>query len=161
MIEKIKMSLPSKAWPYYTTRLCVCRHDLAINPELLAAWLRCDQLLKEHRAKGIVDHKDRNSLNDSPDNLRYVTASQSLANRGKIKTRNGIKTTSRFIGVSKLKNVHGKRGWSGFYKSKGKIFRRYFSLEEDAARWRDSMAIKHMGEFACLNFQQHKAWSIR
>lgn len=91
-----------------------------------------------------IDHKDRDKLNNKPNNLRESTPTQNCANRGK-RSNN----TSGFKGVSlhKLTNkfqaeieVSGKRIYLGLFES-----------AELAAIAYNKEAIDKCGEFANLN----------
>jgi hypothetical protein len=95
----------------------------------------------------LVDHRNRDTLDNRRENLRLATHSQNQFNKGKTSR----KTTSRFIGVFFEKysgrwvartTVEGKRIWLG-----------RFDNEIDAARVYDEAAKKYHGEFAQLNFQ--------
>jgi hypothetical protein len=94
----------------------------------------------------LVDHKNRNTLDNRRENLRLATHSQNQCN----KSKTSKKTSSRFIGVFFEKSsakwvariaLRGKRFWLG-----------RFSSEIDAAHAYDAAAKKHHGEFAKLNF---------
>lgn len=91
-----------------------------------------------------VDHRNHNGLDNRNCNLRICTQSQNQANKRKSYGRN------RFKGVIQS----GKSGkWIariGVNKKKYIIGR--FDSEVDAALAYDAAAIKHFGEFACLNF---------
>jgi hypothetical protein len=96
-----------------------------------------------HTPKGMhVDHRDRNGLNNRPDNLRNCTPAQNEYNkppRGK---------RSRFKGVY----PDGDK-WYAVIKHKGKTY--YlgtFDDEIEAARARDRKARELEGEYAYLNF---------
>lgn len=98
----------------------------------------------------LVDHKNRNSLDNRRDNLRRATHSQNACNRSKRKT----KTTSRYIGVYFQKSA-GK--WATFIRNKGKkTWLGYYVNEVEAAKAYDAAARKYHGEFASLNFPEEK-----
>jgi hypothetical protein len=94
--------------------------------------------------KIIVDHKDRDRLNNSRSNLRVCTSSQNSANRSKTK------------GVSKFKGVtrhHGK--WEARLVHEGRIFHfGHFRAEKTAARVYDKSALEKFGEFALTNLPE-------
>lgn len=96
----------------------------------------------------MVDHKDRNRLNNKRSNLRSVTHSQNMMNTAK-KTRMG-RASSRFRGVY-LRSDTGM--WAAEIREfKKKTNLGCFENEEDAAKAYDSAAIALRGEFAMLNF---------
>jgi hypothetical protein len=87
----------------------------------------------------VVDHINRNTLDNRKSNLRVVTTQQNSWNR--------VGTTNGFKGVAKHKYgycsqimVNGKHIYCGFFKSK-----------IDAARRYDEVAKQHYGEFALTN----------
>ncbi len=93
----------------------------------------------------VVDHRDRDGMNNQRSNLRRCTQSQNMANQ---KVRGG---KSKFKGVWLAPN--GK--WSVTIGFKQKV--RYlgtFISESDAAKAYDAEAVKLYGEFAYLNFPQ-------
>ncbi|MFH1370433.1 MAG: AP2 domain-containing protein [Planctomycetota bacterium] len=96
--------------------------------------------------KGIlVDHRNRDSLDNRRDNLRFATPAQNMCNRRKRKN-----TSSQYIGVYFDNRIHrwvakifadGKRIWLGCFLS-----------ELDAAHAYDIAARKYHKDFANLNF---------
>lgn len=97
----------------------------------------------------LVDHIDRNGLNNQRSNLR--TGSHLVNNKNRCADRN---STSRFVGVCWHKR---DKVWQAqFGKTiNGKVEQIYigsFKLEEDAARARDAVAKSHNAELAYLNF---------
>lgn len=96
----------------------------------------------------LVDHVNRNTLDNRKANLRLATKSQNMQNRGKISS----KTSSRFIGVY-LERRTGRWVSCIEHHSK-KISLGTFGNEIDAAKAYDKAAKKHRGEFARLNFPE-------
>ena len=88
-----------------------------------------------------VDHRDRNTRNDDPSNLRLATLRQQRANQEKRRD-----SRNRFKGVRKL--PHGK--WQARLCDRNLGI---YSSEEEAARAYDRAAIDEFGEFACINFK--------
>lgn len=91
----------------------------------------------------IVDHKNRNSLDNRRENLRFCTVSQNTAN-----SRRHQDSRYPYRGVSLR---YGK--WQAYIRKNGN----YHSLGayidiEDAARAYDRKALELFGEFAVLNF---------
>jgi len=95
-----------------------------------------------------ADHIDiPETLNNSRDNLRPATLSESGANR-----RKRANCSSQYRGVCWDKH-HGK--WRAFIKINGKKKSLgYHVIEEDAARAYDRKAYEVFGEFANLNFPE-------
>jgi hypothetical protein len=92
----------------------------------------------------LVDHRNRNSLDNQRLNLRICTNSQNHAN-----VRPTIRNKSGFKGVSWA--AHTKK-WQALIKVDGKT--RYlgqYSTPEEAARVYDVAAKQYFGEFALLN----------
>lgn len=93
----------------------------------------------------IVDHKNRNRLDNTRTNLRLSTRAENARNTGK--QRN---TSSRFKGVDYSRY---NEKWRARLRCHGKrISLGYFDVEEDAARAYDLAAVQYFGEFARLNF---------
>lgn len=94
----------------------------------------------------MIDHIDRNGLNNQRSNLRICTRQQNAWNQEK--KRPG---TSKYKGVY-FDSVRSK--WmcrmriNGITKNLGR-----FENEEDAAKTYDKHALLHFGEFSCLNFK--------
>lgn len=90
----------------------------------------------------IVDHIDRNPLNDKLSNLRWASHSQSQQNRSPKK--------GKFKGVY---HSHSKKHpwWARIQVGRRPIHLGHFSTAEDAATAYNHAAIKYHGEFACLN----------
>jgi len=91
-----------------------------------------------------VDHKDRNGLNNTRENLRVCTNSQNCKNRVKSKSN-----TTGYKGVGACGNGKFKATIGNDSKL---IHLGIFDTKEDAARAYDEAAKKLHGEFAKLNF---------
>ncbi|MEK6879786.1 MAG: hypothetical protein AABY22_09275 [Nanoarchaeota archaeon] len=111
------------------------------------------RLIMNAQPRQIIDHIDKNGLNNKKSNLRFCNTSQNAANhhpRGKSKylgvcpklrkwkTRNG-KEKSRQVWVAQL-TMNYKR-----------MFFKYFETEIESAKAYNEVAIKYHGKFANLN----------
>jgi hypothetical protein len=97
----------------------------------------------------LVDHRNRNTLDNRRGNLRLATHTENQRNKGKT----SAKTTSRFKGVRFRKDRSRRKRWEGRIFVNGKrILLGYFMTEEEAAKAYDEAAKKYFGEFASLNF---------
>lgn len=109
---------------------------------------RTAQYLHQFLMPGVprIDHLDGNGCNDQQHNLRAATHAQNM--QGFQHKRRG--TTSKFRGVSWNKPA---RKWLARIRVCGKdLHLGCFDSEEDAARARDTAALKYFGKNAHLNF---------
>lgn len=92
----------------------------------------------------LIDHKDRNRLNNKRKNLREATKAQNAMNS---QARRRVKSTS------KMKGVTFRRGrWRMTIKlPNGKIIDKLFRKESEAAEAYNDFARKHFGDFARIN----------
>lgn len=95
------------------------------------------------RSSKVVDHKNRNGLDNRKENLRIGNQSLNLANQKK-----NTKNTSGYKGVCWHKTL---KYWVAALKVKGKNNVKYRKTKEEAALAYNEMAIKYFGEFALLN----------
>ena len=93
----------------------------------------------------LVDHEDRNGLNNRRLNIRAATYSQNNANRGK--NKNGC--TSQYRGVNWCKDKRKFR--AGIVVNRKIIHLGMFVSEEEAALAYNASALQHFGAFASLN----------
>lgn len=95
----------------------------------------------------MIDHKDRNGLNNQRANLRLCTPSQNCINKKKqCNNKSGFRGVSRYTPEGKWVAqiaVNGRHTRIGFYSTK-----------EAAAVAYDLAAIKYHGEFAVVNFPE-------
>jgi hypothetical protein len=97
----------------------------------------------------MVDHINRDGLDNRRSNLRPCTNSQNLLNAAKRRTNYGTSLSSTYKGVSWNK---GHNKWRSYVFLGGKqIFLGYFVSEVDAALTYNRAATQHYGEFARLN----------
>lgn len=95
------------------------------------------------------DHRNGDPLDNQRHNLRLATQQQQAMNT---RHRNG----KRFKGVSFCPTIHGKYRcrvpWRARIRVAGKLISLgFYSTEEAAAQAYNNAALKHFGEFACLN----------
>jgi len=95
----------------------------------------------------VVDHKDRNGLNNTKSNLRLATYSQNCCNRIISRPK-----SSKYRGVIYIKKTNKYR--AGIAMKGEKIHLGCFENEEAAGRAYDKAAKELHGEFAVLNFPQ-------
>ncbi len=98
----------------------------------------------------IVDHINRNPLDNRRSNLRITSRTINNINRGKNKTWKGRPTSSAYRGVSWNKEM--KMWQASFWFDSKQRHLGYFAEEEDAARAYDVRAYEVHGEYAYQNF---------
>jgi hypothetical protein len=92
----------------------------------------------------VIDHINRNGLDNRKANLRLATVAQNAQNAGKRKNRSGYK------GVWFAKE---KRKWrAAIWKNNKRIYLGYFNSPLEAALTYDHAAKLYHGQFASLNF---------
>ena len=98
----------------------------------------------DSNAKLVIDHIDRNKVNNQVTNLRWATQQQNMMN---MTIRTG--TSSQYKGVAYHKT---KSKWCAYIMFDRKLLHiGLFANEEDAARAYNAKAIELFGEFANLN----------
>lgn len=91
----------------------------------------------------VIDHINRNRLDNRRSNLRLCTVTQNAINRSK------KESSSRYIGVSWKKT---KNKWYAQIKQNKKVkYLGLFECEKEAAKRYNEEAINLFGEFAVLN----------
>jgi hypothetical protein len=93
----------------------------------------------------LVDHWNRDGLDNRRCNLRIANYSQNAANSGP-----SVRNTSGYKGVTFSRRADK---WQAGIQVNGKFqFLGHWATREDAARAYDAAATKFFGEFAHLNF---------
>lgn len=100
-----------------------------------------------------VDHRDRDGLNNSRDNLRDASARTQVLNRKKPK--HGV--TSRYRGVHREES---RQKWVAEVGSSPRHFTGRFDFETEAALVRDREVLKAYGTDAILNFPRGNPTSL-
>lgn len=94
----------------------------------------------------IVDHKNRNTLDNRKENLRVCTNAENICNRKASRS-----STSKYLGVSFLTK---RKKWEAQIGKNGKKYHLgQFNTEQDAAKAYDTAAKIYHGEYANLNFK--------
>ena len=96
-----------------------------------------------------VDHRNRNSLDNSRGNLRFSTQSQNTANSFRKLSR---RKRSRYKGVAFIKRSKVNPWSAQIMVNYAPNYLGVFPTEEAAARRYDEEAKRIYGEFAALNF---------
>lgn len=145
--------LDGRTWYVATTRLRSGRsyqHALSVarRGEKAAAPVRMHRLIMGvSDPKVLVDHINRNPLDNRRANLRLASKSQNTAN-------------GRAWGKSKYRGVtwdkDNSRWRAAVFKNGRRIHIGRFDTEEEAARAYDAVAREHHAEFAALNFSAAK-----
>ena len=109
------------------------------------------QILNAYKGE-VVDHKDKNALNNTIQNLRKCSNEENLHN-----TKGKCSRKSKYKGVHRInRNYQLKLPWvAEIAVNKHHIHLGYFASEIEAAHAYDKAAIRYHGEFACLNFKRH------
>lgn len=95
-----------------------------------------------------VDHRNHNGLDNRRENLRLATHTENMRNRRKAHL---IASSSDYKG-SRWTRFCPKPWHSSISVNGRTVSLGYFATDEEAAIAYDRAAVKHYGEFACLNF---------
>jgi hypothetical protein len=135
-----KISTKSLATPYISVRV-----HTAKKQQFSIARLVADAFLGNPLKKRIVDHIDRNPLNNNADNLRYATSGENTLNGSKrLPIKNGI-PQSKWVGVS-------WRATRGYWVTRLSYRQAWSSRDEDLLALHYSLRrLFEYGEFALIN----------
>lgn len=134
--------------PNYENWYAECAHH---KNETTGEWvtMTMHRLIASAIGRRLVDHRDRNGLNNTRGNLRLATSSLNIANSG----RRAGKVGSKFKGVHPCpRNCHRRKPWRAAIKvDYRQIHLGTFAMEAEAAEAYDAAALKYFGEFALTN----------
>lgn len=146
LIDGSETLVSDEDWEYlqihnwYPSNKAVCRKVGRRNSRM-----HCEVALRMGLTFLLVDHKDRNWLNNQRDNLRAATYSTNGMNR----------TATRGNLYSSYKGVtfhHGNNKWKAqIQKDKRNTHIGYYDSEDQAALAYNHYALRLFGEFAYLN----------
>ena len=140
LIKDYTWHVRSHRYTFYAT----CRHRCKDGKYRTVNMHRVIKGLK-HKDGNIVDHKNRNGLDNRKENLRVCTNFENARNARKRKDGN----TSKYKGVS-FRKSHDKF-LSRIQVDKKRIHLGYFKNEIEAAKAYNAAALKYHGEYAYLN----------
>lgn len=107
--------------------------------------VKLQNLLLPSKPGFLVDHKNRNTLDNRRENLRYATKSQNNANSFRPRTLSG------FRGV--YPQPQSKNWYAAITYAGKRLYIGTYSSKEEAARAYDEIAVEKFGEFATQNFK--------
>ena len=99
----------------------------------------------------LVDHINGDKLDNRRENLRLATRGENEVNKRKRRTHKGRKPTSKYKGVTKIKDRRKKRWRAIITFQKRIIHLGNFYTEKEAAEAYNEAAKKYYGDFAYLN----------
>lgn len=111
-----------------------CGHNWYAARRVLNKVVLMHRLILEY-PKQLIDHKDRNGLNNTKGNLRITTKSVNALNT----TRTRPDNSSGTRGVSFYKR---HKNWRAYIKINKEYFHSYHKTKEEAIAWRKRMELK-------------------
>lgn len=117
------------------------RGSLTVIARIPLARLILGQVSKAGR---LIDHKNRNPLDNTRKNLRPCTKAQNQQNQSK----RSRPASSKYKGVTWDES---RKKWMGQIQHRDLRITKRFEKEKDAARFYNRLASKYFGSFAALN----------
>jgi hypothetical protein len=113
--------------------------------------LRLNRMIMSPEPGLVVDHINRNPLDNRKSNLRICTSQQNSWNQNK-----HARGANNFRGVCKIKNKHSVKYRANIYHKGKNITIGIFNTEEEAALAYDKKVREFRGEFGVTNFNSER-----
>lgn len=133
----IRKNCINKKIGYYVSRLKINDKYVSVYPHRLVA----KYFLNDFHDEGIIDHIDRNKLNNNVNNLRIVSYVENEYNKSK-----RLNCSSKYKGVSWCKT---KQKWRCSIKILKKQINKYFDDENECAEYYNLLVKNHNLEIYC------------
>lgn len=151
-VNSIKWSF-SKNPGYERLSITLSMHDMVINADIRQRVLELLKVIKAHRSNGLIDHINRNKMDDRRENLRFVTNRQNQLNSKKITHIKGVAVHSKYRGVTFDKKINAKKPWIGCVSRRREkmVYKTFLTEREAALFWNQQMSKIYPGEILHLN----------
>ena len=132
-----------QAQPHHTGKMWYAKRTINLGNGSFTT-MRMARFILDVEAETLIDHRDRDTLNNQKYNLRLASSQQNAANAGPRGASSGYK------------GVHWNESAKKWQVSRKGRYIGVFSDVIEAARAFDAIAYKEDGEFAYLNFPLHE-----